>query len=258
MGSTLRLRHQITAVYINSPIMCTLPPSPAALEASPQVVEKLLEGLGVAGVKAHDLLSTEDEALASLPGRMLGLLLTLPKEAVPELKGFTKEDLYIIEQDSKTTLFGKFIGKNMLGTIALIHVIANTMTESEIGSGLLGKFIDKTRTGAAPSYRGEDLATEYPIIIKHNEAADEGHSLPIEGEARHNIVAFAKGPEDVPMELTPAGAFEPGRRGDVIYMIDGQTGTAFVLEGPVLAAVRGYMSGGESVDYSLLAVMRDD
>jgi len=107
-------------------------PVPVAMEASPEVVDKLLEGLNVEGVKAHDLINTEDETLASLPGgRVLGLILTLPKEAVQGQEEV--QDLYVIKQEMNT----------ICGTTAVIHIIANKMTQQEIDptTGLLNEFL---------------------------------------------------------------------------------------------------------------------
>jgi len=199
---------------------------PVAMEASPEVMDKLLSGLGVDGVKAHDLLSVEDGSLSSLPGKLLGLLLTLPKEGVKgEQEG---EGLYLIQQD----------GRNMCGTVSLIHVIANRMTESEIGDGLLGFFLKQNKTND-PELRGRSLRSDTELFDLHNEAANEGHSLPIEGEARHHIVALIESD-------------------GTSYMLDSSTGKAFKLEGDILTAARGYInSGGDSVDYSLLALMQE-
>merc|ERR1712126_209818 len=227
MGSACRVFRQTphyNSVHINFTTMCSRP-VPVAMEASPEVVDKLLEELNVEGVKAHDLINTEDETLASLPGgRVLGLLLTLPKEAVQGQDEV--QDLYVIKQE----------GKNICGTTAVIHVIANKMTQEEIEPGMLADFLYVTMDISAED-RGRRLANNLNIINLHNEVAAEGHSLPIEGDARHHIVAFIE-------------------KDGSSYMIDGQTGKAFKLEGDLLTAARGYIhSGGDSVDYSLLALM---
>merc|ERR1712133_190976 len=215
-------RHHTTlSPHQFSTTMCTRP-VPVAMEARPEVVDKLLEGLNVEGVKAHDLINTEDETLASLPGgRVLGLLLTLPKEAVQGQEEV--QDLYVIKQEMNT----------ICGTTAVIHVIANKLTLDEIEPGMLADFLYPTMNYSAED-RGRRLAD---IINLHNKVANEGHSLPIEGDARHHIVAFIE-------------------KDGSSYMIDGQTGKAFKLEGDLLTAARGYIhSGGDSVDYSLLALM---
>jgi len=218
-----------TLLYV---LYCTVPvtealrrPVPVAMEASPEVVDKLLEGLNMEGVKAHDLINTEDETLTSLPGgRVLGLILTLPKEAVQGQEEV--QDLYVIKQEMNT----------ICGTTAVIHVIANKLTLDEIEPGMLADFLYPTMNYSAED-RGRRLADDLDIINLHNKVANEGHSLPIEGDARHHIVAFIE-------------------KDGSSYMIDGQTGKAFKLEGDLLTAARGYIhSGGDSVDYSLLALM---
>merc|ERR1712126_247654 len=231
MGSACRVFRQtphFNSVHINFTTMCSRP-VPVAMEASPEVVNNLLEGLNVEGVKAHDLINTEDETLASLPGgRVLGLLLTLPKETVQGQE--ETQDLYVIKNEMNT----------ICGTSAVIHVIANkmlkTMEEIDPTAGELAGFLYSSMN-ESPEDRGRRLGDSYNIINLHKKVANEGHSLPIEGDARHNTVALIE-------------------KDGSSYMIDGQTGKAFKLEGGLLAAARAYIqSGGDSVDYSLLALM---
>merc|ERR1712126_553443 len=224
MGSACRVFRQTphhNSVHINFTTMCSRP-VPVAMEASPEVVNKLLEGLNVEGVKAHDLINTEEETLASLPGgRVLGLLLTLPKETVQGQE--ETQDLYVIKNEMNT----------ICGTTAVIHVIANKLlkTKEEIDptAGELAGFLYSSMN-ESPEDRGRRLGDSYDIINLHNKVANEG-------DARHNTVALIE-------------------KDGSSYMIDGQTGKAFKLEGGLLAAARAYIqSGGDSVDYSLLALM---
>merc|ERR1712112_615955 len=213
MGSACRVFRKtphFNSVHINFTTMCSRPVS-VAMEASPEVVDKLLEELNVEGVKGHDLINTEDETLASLPGgRVLGLLLTLPKETVQGQE--ETQDLYVIKNEMNTICV----------TSAVIHVIANKLlkTKEEIDptAGELAGFLYSSMN-ESPEDRGRRLGDSYNIINLHNTVA----LIEKDGSS---------------------------------YMIDGQSGKAFKLEGGLLAAARAYIqSGGDSVDYSLLALM---
>ena len=64
-------------------------------------------------MQAYDLLGTEDEELASLPGSLQGLLLTVARGQ--EEQGEEDNRLFVIKQTKE----------NLCGTIAVIHVLAN-------------------------------------------------------------------------------------------------------------------------------------
>ena len=67
-------------------------------------------------VQAYDLLGTEDEELASLPGSLQGLLLTVARgQEEQEEQGEEDNKLFVIKQTKE----------NLCGTIAVIHVLAN-------------------------------------------------------------------------------------------------------------------------------------
>merc|ERR1711934_987857 len=76
--------------------MCSL--EAKALEVSPEAIGSLLEGFGVSNVQAHDVLGTGDEEEKKLPGNLLGLLLTLPKQAANPTSGQSDESKFLIKQ----------------------------------------------------------------------------------------------------------------------------------------------------------------
>merc|ERR1712168_1623867 len=84
-----------TATHTQHKVLIPAKMAENALESNPEVMNKLLAAVGVPEkYKVHDVLGTEEENIAELPGNLRALLLVLPKD------DFYKEAL--AEKDSIT------------------------------------------------------------------------------------------------------------------------------------------------------------
>jgi len=210
--------------------MCSL--EAKALEVSPEAIGALLEGFGVSGVQAHDLVGTSEEEAKNLPGSLLGLLLTLPKKVVDTGAG---------QPDDRTK--GKFVikqaGKNMCATIAMIHVIANKMESAVPSTSALeddnGSFLASAKE-AEPEVKGDLLSHNTDLLLAHNKSAERGQSKQVDEAAHHTIAII--------------------QDGDSVFVLDGLMGATTKVEtANVLSGAQVLMSGIKEGHASLLALV---
>jgi len=199
-----------------------------ALEVSPEAIGALLEGFGVSGVQAHDLVGTSEEEAKNLPGSLLGLLLTLPKKVVDTGAG---------QPDDRTK--GKFVikqaGKNMCATIAMIHVIANKMESAVPPTSALGSFLASAKE-AEPEVKGDLLSHNTDLLLAHNKAAERGQSKQVDEAAHHTIAII--------------------QDGDSVFVLDGLMGATTKVEtASVLSGAQILMAGIKEGHASLLALV---
>jgi len=204
--------------------MCSL--EAKALEVSPEAIGTLLEGFGVSNVQAHDLVDTGEDEAKKLPGNLLGLLLTLPKQAANLTTGQPDDSKFVIKQ----------AGKNMCATIATIHVIANQMASSVPSTTTLGAFLASAKE-AKPDARGDILLHDTDLLLAHNKAAEKGQSEQIEGEAAHHTIAIIQD-------------------GNSVFALDGLMGAATKVEATsMLSGAEMLMKGIKDGHASLLALV---
>jgi len=198
-----------------------------ALEVSPEAIGTLLQGFGVSTVQAHDVLGTGDEEAKKLPGNLLGLLLTLPKQATISTSGESDESKFLIKQ----------AGKNMCATIATIHVIGNKIASSVSSTTPLGAFLASAKE-MKPEERGDILLHDTDLLLAHNKAAEKGESKQVDGEATHHTVAIIQ-------------------EGDSVFALDGLSGGATKVEAAtsVLSAAENLMREMRGGHASLLALV---
>jgi len=207
--------------------MCSL--EAKALEVSPEAIGTLLEGFGVSSVQAHDLVGTGDEETKKLPGNLLGLLLTIPKQTANPTTGQADD-----QTGSKFVV--KQAGKNMCATIAAIHVIANQMPSSVPSTSPLGAFLASVKA-VNPEARGNILLHDTDLLLAHNKASEKGESEQVEGEATHHTIAIVQ-------------------EGDSVFALDGLVGgTSKVEARNMLSAAEMLMKGMKEGHASLLALV---
>lgn len=206
--------------------MCSI--EAKALEVSPEAIGSLLQGFGLSSVQAHDLVGTNEEEAKKLPGNLLGLLLTLPKQAANSGAGQTDQT------------GGKFVikqaGKNMCATIATIHVIANQIASNVPSATTLGAFLASAKD-VKPEARGDLLLHDTDLLLAHNKAAEEGESKQVDGEAVHHTIAIIQ-------------------EGDSVFALDGLLGSATKVEAASMPSAAKMLIGGIREGHaSLLALV---
>jgi len=216
-----------------------------ALESNPEVMNKLLAAVGVPEkYKIHDVLGTEEENIAELPGNLKALLLVLPKD------DFYKEAL--AEKDSTEAVGGvTFIqqsGGNLCGTVCLIHAVVNGVQGLELDEGPLKAFLDESKD-LEPADRGVKLSENEAMIAAHNEAAADGQSNQVDGEAGHHMVCFVA----VDGKLYDLDSQAPNP------LCVGECDGGECLQGKGLAAAKGYMDRNpEGIQFNILALMEEN
>jgi len=207
--------------------MCSI--EAKALEVSPEAIGSLLQGFGLSSVQAHDLVGTNEEEAKKLPGNLLGLLLTLPKQAANSGAGQTADQTankFVIKQ----------AGKNMCATIATIHVIANQIASNVPPATTLGAFLASAKD-VKPEARGDLLLHDTDLLLAHNKAAEEGKSKQVDGEAVHHTIAIIQ-------------------EGDSVFALDGLLGSVAKVEAPSMPSAAKMLIGGIGEGHaSLLALV---
>uniref|UniRef100_A0A8K9XIN6 Ubiquitin carboxyl-terminal hydrolase n=1 Tax=Oncorhynchus mykiss TaxID=8022 RepID=A0A8K9XIN6_ONCMY len=142
------------------------------MEINPEMLNKVLSGLGVCGSWGFvDVLGLEDEGVSSVPSPSCALMLLFPltqqhesfrQQQAGKVSGGT--DLYFLKQ---TVV-------NSCGTVALLHAVANNPTHIEYdGDSALKKFLDET-ANMTPAQRATHLENNQAIREAHDEVAVQG------------------------------------------------------------------------------------
>ncbi|XP_031671852.1 ubiquitin carboxyl-terminal hydrolase isozyme L1 isoform X2 [Oncorhynchus kisutch] len=159
------------------------------MEINPEMLNKVLSGLGVCGSWGFvDVLGLEDEGVSSVPSPSCALMLLFPltqqhesfrQQQAGKVSGGT--DLYFLKQ---TVV-------NSCGTVALLHAVANNPTHIEYdGDSALKKFLDET-ANMTPAQRATHLENnqfppqwkDSPVPV-HNILRQYGLSSPVASATR--------------------------------------------------------------------------
>jgi ubiquitin carboxyl-terminal hydrolase L3 len=183
------------------------------LESNPDVMNAFLRELGVpSGWAICDVYGTDPELLAMVPRPTIGLILLFPltKDAAAGMKSTTA--VGSCEGGSDKVYYMKQKISNACGTIALVHLVANSEKHFKVApNSTLGKFLELTK-GLDPEKRGIALADDNDFRSSHEKVAHEGQTA-------------APSPEEAAKVDLHFVAFVPS--GGKIWELDGRK------EGPV-------------------------
>jgi len=164
------------------------------LESNPDVLNKLLGGMGVPSSWAiNDVLGMDEELLAMVPQPVAAVILLYPINEVNEtFKAEQEESIKAAGQEvaDKVYFMKQYVG-NACGTLALIHAIANNTDTISLGDGALKAFLEKT-VEMSPVDRGHALEEDDGISQAHEAAAQEGQSAMVDRETQldTHFIAF--------------------------------------------------------------------
>jgi len=214
-----------------------------AIESNPDVMNKLLSAIGVPETyKIHDVLGVEEENVADLPGNLKALLLVLPKD------DFYKEARAEKGSGSEApgVTFIQQSGGNMCGTVCLIHAVVNGVEEVQMEDCPLKSYLDEVKDLDAAE-RGVKLSENEAIMAAHNEAAADGQSNQVDGEAGHHMVCFvAVGGQLYDLDSLSTNPVCVGEcEGDQLQTM-------------AMGAAKGYMDRNpEGIQFNILALMEE-
>lgn len=147
--------------------------------------------------KWTDLLSTDDWALAMVPGPVLAVVLLFPIKDASEAAKKEQEDRIRAEGQAvpDSLWYTKQVVGNACGTIGLLHSVANSSETCGGGVPLregswFKQFLETTKD-MSPEERGDALEDDDGIEEEHEASAQEGQSEVVQQVNTH-FVAFVE------------------------------------------------------------------
>ncbi|XP_049866268.1 ubiquitin carboxyl-terminal hydrolase isozyme L3-like [Pectinophora gossypiella] len=147
------------------------------MESNPETMNKYLHKLGVSDTwRMVDVMGLDPDALAWVPRPVLAVVLLFPlSEAYEQHRNQQETDLVKKgEQAPKDVFHLKQVLSNVCGNIALVHSVANNITNIELKSdGLLKKYLDDAKDLDAAA-KGVLLENSTAILEAYKEIVRSG------------------------------------------------------------------------------------
>ncbi|XP_003386938.1 PREDICTED: ubiquitin carboxyl-terminal hydrolase isozyme L3-like [Amphimedon queenslandica] len=150
------------------------------LEANPEVMNKYVDGLGVGNsFQFCDVFGLDPDLLMMIPQPCAALVMLFP--ITDKYEAFRKEEEEKIEKEGQTVspnvyYMKQYVG-NACGTIGLLHVLCNNISNLTVRDGYLKKFYEKTKN-MTPEERGHFIEEDEEISEVHETSAQEGDTAP--------------------------------------------------------------------------------
>ncbi|MCL4131707.1 UNVERIFIED_CONTAM: hypothetical protein GTU68_056828 [Idotea baltica] len=141
-------------------------------------MNRLLEEVGVEKDYSFvDVYGLDEDVLAIVPQPVKALILLFPiSPSEEEFKDQQEQGIEAAGQDlSSNVYFMKQYVGNACGTIAVIHAIANNLSDVTLKDGALKTFIEQTKD-KDPEAKGHDLEDFVGIAEAHDKLAKEGQT----------------------------------------------------------------------------------
>ncbi|CAI5452348.1 unnamed protein product [Caenorhabditis angaria] len=156
------------------------------LESNPNVINPMIQKIGVSGLKAVDVLFFDDETIEK---PQFAVLLCFPEyKKVDEIM----KPIYESAKPANDSIF--FMKQkiaNACGTFALFHALANSEDQINIGDGTFGKWLKEAKNVGVEERSGLLEADKHLSEI-HASAAQSGQSTQVDDVNHHFICFVAK------------------------------------------------------------------
>ncbi|XP_029600095.1 ubiquitin carboxyl-terminal hydrolase isozyme L1 isoform X1 [Salmo trutta] len=158
------------------------------MEINPEMLNKVLSGLGVSGTWSFvDVLGLEEEGLSSVPSPSCALMLLFP--LTQQHESFRQQQAGKVSA-ATGLYFLKQTVVNSCGTVALLHAVANNPTHIEYdGDSALKKFLDET-ANMTPAQRATHLENNQAIREAHDEVAAQGQCRVEADDVNFHFITF--------------------------------------------------------------------
>ena len=160
------------------------------LESNPEVFNDYLHGLGVSSsIGVTECFGLTPDLMAFVPQPVRAVILTYPYDDEKEsARSDALKDLDAPSAIPEVYYLKQLVG-NACGTIALIHALANTATDAELGTGIIGEFIRRTR-GKKPEEIGEMLGESTDFCSNHSTFSSQGQSHEVGEDSDYHFICF--------------------------------------------------------------------
>lgn len=158
------------------------------MEINPEMLNKMMEKLGVGGNCFVDVLGLEEDQLSAVPKPCCALMLLFP--LTQQHQSFRKQQADKVAAGSEVYFLKQTVG-NSCGTIALLHAVGNNKDSMTFNDGsALKKFLDDT-AGMSIDERAKHFEENQAIKEAHNDIAAQGQCRPEADKVNFHFIAFA-------------------------------------------------------------------
>lgn len=160
------------------------------LESNPEVFNDYIHKLGVSSsIGVSECYGLTPDLMAFVPQPVLAVILTYPYDDAKEsARSDALKDLDAPAAIPEVYYMKQLVG-NACGTIALIHALANAVSDADLGTGILGDFIRRTR-GKKPEEIGESLGEDKKFCDQHSSSSSQGQSDDVGENSDYHFICF--------------------------------------------------------------------
>ncbi|BAT75810.1 Ubiquitin carboxyl-terminal hydrolase [Vigna angularis] len=160
------------------------------LEANPDVMNKVLRGLGLPMEEAEccDVFGLDEELLEMVPKPVLAVLFLYPITAKSEEERLQQENEKK-DYSSKVYFMKQTVG-NACGLIGLLHALGNITSEVKLVEGSFFDEFFKSTASMDPLQRAAFLVNDRDMEVAHSVAATDGDTVASDNEDPH-FICFA-------------------------------------------------------------------
>lgn len=219
------------------------------LESNPEVFNDYIHKLGVSSsIGVSECYGLTPDLMAFVPQPVLAVILTYPYDDAKEsARSDALKDLDAPAAIPEVYYMKQLVG-NACGTIALIHALANTVSDADLGTGILGDFIRRTR-GKKPEEIGESLGEDKKFCDQHSSSSSQGQSDDVGENSDYHFICFVP-VNDVLYELD-------GMHKTVCPISHGKTSPETFFEDAAKIITKNFFEGtdeGSSIAYNIMTL----
>uniref|UniRef100_A0A7E4WBJ2 Ubiquitin carboxyl-terminal hydrolase n=1 Tax=Panagrellus redivivus TaxID=6233 RepID=A0A7E4WBJ2_PANRE len=161
------------------------------LESNPETMTKLINDIGVTGIRCEDIFGFDADCLAFVPKPHLGAILCFPDykkcyNLVKPKYDALKSDNY--KPDEKLFFMKQKIG-NACGTFAILHSLANLTNTISVGSGPFAAWLAKAKLLSIED-RSACLEHDKDMAVAHESSARSGETDADVPDVEHHFIAL--------------------------------------------------------------------
>lgn len=160
------------------------------LESNPEVFNDYIHKLGIPStIGVTECYGLTPDLMAFVPQPVKAVILTYPYDDAKE--SARSDALKHLDAPSAIpdVYYMKQLVGNACGTIALIHGLANAFPDAELGTGIIGDFIRRTR-GKSPEEIGESLGEDKGFCDEHSSFSSQGQSNDVGEDSDYHFICF--------------------------------------------------------------------
>ena len=224
------------------------------LESNPEIFTRYAQALGTnESVSFCDIYGLDEDLLAVVPRPVFAISLLIPSTAAKTMKSKFSEKTILDTSKYPNNLWYTFqkVG-NACGTVAMMHILANTQPNFLKEDSNFGTFVAQTKENS-PAERAELMEKSDELAAVHDTFAGQGSTAPLQNaddKVDEHFVAL------VPLNGQLI-ELDGAKEGPVVHCESGITDENFLTEAAKVC--RQYMDASEgSLKFAITALVKTD